>query len=87
MPTPDRSQVQIIDDEPPEGLTDPAAIDAYQQGYSHMRDAAWFATIAAYDEAIRIQPEVAGLHEAKGTAYMYAGQHDDALADYATASN
>ena len=46
-----------------------------------MRDAAWFSAIAAYDEAIRIQPEVAGLYEARGTAYMYAGRHDEALAD------
>ena len=50
-----------------------------------MRAAAWFAAIAAYDEAIRIQAEVAGLYEARGTAYMYAGRHDDALADYSLA--
>ena len=82
IPTPDRSQVVIIDRGLPDGLTDPAASAAYQQGYSHMLDATWFAAIAAYDEAIRIQPEVAGLYEARGTAYIYAGQHDDALADY-----
>ena len=58
IPTPDRSQVQIIDRELPAGLTDPAASAAYDQGYLHMLDAAWFAAIAAYDEAIRIQPEV-----------------------------
>ena len=46
-----------------DNLTDPAASAAYHQGYSHMREAAWFAAIAAYDEAIRIQPEVAGLYE------------------------
>ena len=40
LPTPDRSQVQIIDREPPHGLTDPAAVSAYQQGYAHMRAAA-----------------------------------------------
>ena len=85
IPTPDRSQVVIIDRGLPDGLTDPAASAAYDQGYSHMRDAAWFAAIAAYDEAIRIQPDVAGLYEARGTAYMYAGQHDDALADYSLA--
>ena len=66
IPTPDRSQVQIIDRELPAGLTDPTAA-------------------AAYDAAIRIQPEVAGLYEARGTAYMYAGQHDEALADYSLA--
>ena len=85
IPTPDRSQVQIIDRELPAGLTDPAASAAYDQGYLHMLDAAWFAAIAAYDEAIRIQPEVAGLYEVRGTAYMYAGRHDDALADYSLA--
>ena len=85
IPTPDRSRAQIIDREPPTGLTDPTARAAYEQGYSHMRDTAWFAAIASYDEAIRIQPEVAGLYEARGTAYMYADQHDDALADYSQA--
>ena len=85
-PTPDRSQVQIIDRELPAGLTDPAASAVYDQGYNHMLATAWFAAIAAYDEAIQIQPEVAGLYEARGTAYMYAGQHDDALADYSHAT-
>ena len=46
--TPDRSQVQVIDREIPEGLTDPSASAAYDQGYSHMRTAAWFEAIAAY---------------------------------------
>ena len=76
IPTPDRSQVVIIDQGLPDGLTDPAASAAYVQGYSHMLDAAWLSAIAAYDEAIRIQPDVAGL---------YAGQHDDVLADYSHA--
>ena len=62
LPTPDRSQVQIIDPEPPTGLTDPAAVSVYQQGYAHMRASAWFSAIAAYDEAVRIQPDVAGLY-------------------------
>ena len=82
FPTPDRSQVQIIDDDVPAGLTDADAISAYQQGYAHMRAAAWFSAIAAYDETIRIQPAVSGLYEARGTAHMYAGRHDEALADY-----
>ena len=85
IPTPDRSQVQVIDDETPAGLTAAAAISAYQQGYAHMRAAAWFSAIAAYDEAIRIQPAISGLYEARGTAYMYAGRHDQALEDYSTA--
>ncbi len=50
-----------------------------------MRDAAWFSAITAYDEAIRIQSEVGGLYEARGTAYTYAGWQDEALADYTTA--
>lgn len=85
IPTPDRSRIQVIDDETPVGLTDADAISAYRQGYAHMRAAAWFSTIAAYDEAIRIQPAVAGLYEARGAAYMYAGRHDQALADYSAA--
>ena len=71
--TPDRSRLQIIDPEPPTELTDPAAIAAYRQGYSNMGAATWPAAIAAHDEAIRIQPEVAGLYEARGTARMYGG--------------
>ena len=31
-----------------------------------MRETAWFAAIAAYDEAIRIQPEVSSVYEARG---------------------
>ncbi len=85
IPTRDRSQVQIIDDQAPAGLTDADAISAYQQGYAHMRGAAWFAAIAAYDEAIRIEPDVSGLYEARGTAYMYSGRHDQALANYSSA--
>ena len=50
-----------------------------------MRETSWFAAIAAYDEAIRLQPEVTRLYEARGTAYMYAGRHDSALADYSLA--
>ena len=85
FPTPDRSSIQIIDPEPPTGLTHPAAVKAYQQGYAHMRAAAWFSAIAAYDEAVRLQPDVAGLYEARGTAYLYSGRHDEALADYSQA--
>ena len=85
LPTPDQSQIQIIDQELPDGITDAPASAAYEQGYLHMREAAWCSEIAAYDEAIRIQPDVAGLYEARGTAYMYAGRHDDALADYSLA--
>ncbi len=51
-----------------------------------MREAAWFSAIAAYDEAIRIQPDVSGLYEARGTGYMYAGKHDQALADFTRAA-
>lgn len=50
-----------------------------------MRDAAWFSAIGAYNEAIRIEPHVSGLYEARRTAYMYAGRYDDALADYSHA--
>ena len=42
IPTPDRSQVQSIDQETLVGLIDPNAVAAYQEGYSHMRDKAWF---------------------------------------------
>ena len=85
IPTTDRSQVQVIDDETPAGLTGADAISAYQQGYAYMRAAAWFSAIAAYGEAIRIQTSVSGLYEARGTAYMYAGRHDQALPNYSGA--
>ena len=85
IPTPDRLQVLVIDDEVPADLSDADAINAYQQGYAHTRAAAWFSAIAAYDEANRIEPTVSGLYEARGTAYMYVGRHDQALADYSRA--
>ena len=85
LPTHDRSHVQIIDPDTPTGLTDPAAVSAYQQGYAHMRASAWFSAIASYDEAVRLQPDVASLYEARGTAYIYSGRHDEALADYSHA--
>ena len=47
IPTPDRSQVQVIDRERPAGLTDSAASAAYQQGYTHMREEAWFSAHAS----------------------------------------
>ena len=50
-----------------------------------MREAVWFSAIAAYDEAIRIEPAVSGLYEARGTADMSAGRHDQAPADYSRA--
>ena len=85
FPTLDRPRVQVIDHYMPPGLTDPAAVASYQQGYSNMKVAAWFSAIADYDEVIRIQPEVAGLYEARGTAHMYSGRHGQALADYSSA--
>ena len=63
--TPDRSQIVIADDQPPDGLTDPRAVAAYRQGYDHMLDGAWYSAIVAYDEVIRIQPQVAGTYNAK----------------------
>ena len=85
IPTPDRSQVLVTDEELPTGLTDADAISAYRNGYADMQAIAWPEAIASYHEAIRIQPDVSGLYEARGTAYMYAGQHDQALADYTRA--
>ena len=85
LATPGRSQALIIDDEAPSSLTDPEAVSAYRQGHAHMTDAAWFAAIASFDEAIRVQPEVADLYETRGTAYMYGARHDKCLADYTTA--
>ena len=85
LPTPARPEVLIIDEATPSELTDPEASSAYCQGYPHMRDAAWFASVATFEEAIRIQPEVAGLYEARGTAYMNGGRQGEAIADYTTA--
>ena len=85
IPTPNRSQVQTIDAEPPAGLIDADAISASGQGYAHMREAAWFSVIEPTTRPFRIQPNVSGLCEARGTAYMYAGRHDQALADYTRA--
>ena len=85
IPTPDRNQVIVLGKESPPGLIVPEAIAAHEQGHAHLRASEWFSAITAYDEAIRIQPDVAGLYESRGTAYMYVGQHDNALADYSHA--
>ena len=37
------------------------------------------------NETIRLQPEGAGLYEARETTYMYSGRHDDILTDYSLA--
>ena len=85
MPTPDRSHVQIIDGNVPPGLVDPVAISAYQRGYAHMRATAWFSATTAYAEAVRIQPNIDGLYEVRGTPRMYSVRHAEALADYSQA--
>ena len=85
LPTPDRSQVKVIDDDIPAGLTDEDVIAAFRQGYDHMLANQWFAAVAAYNEAVRLQPEVAGLYNARGTAHLYGRDHDDATADYSKA--
>ena len=66
-------------------VKDPKAIAAYRQGYERRLGEEWFSAVAAYDEATRLQPGVAGLYEARGTAHMYGGDHDQALADYSRA--
>ena len=70
--TPNRSEVVVIGGESPQNLTNREAIAAYQRGYSHMLNARWSSAIAAYDEASRLQPGVASLYSARGTAHLYA---------------
>ena len=45
----------------------------------------WHSAIAAYDEAVRLQPDSAATHNARGTTHLYAGNHADAISDYTTA--
>ena len=47
----------------------------------------WHSAIVAYDEAVRLQPDSAATHNARGTAHLYASNHADAIAiaDYTTA--
>ena len=52
--TPDRSQVVVANDKPPAVLTDPEVFTAYQQGYGHMLDSAWYAAIAGCPVAARL---------------------------------
>ena len=56
IPTPDRSQVLIIDDQTSAGPADVEAISAYQQGYVHMRTAAWLSALAEMDRHIGTAP-------------------------------
>ena len=85
LQTPDPSEVIVADDQIPPDLTNPGAIAAFQSGYSHMLARRWHSAIVAYDEAVRLQPDSATTHNARGTAYLYAGNHADAIADYTTA--
>ena len=76
FPTPNRSEVVVIDWESPQNLPNREAIAAYQQGYSHMLNARWSSATAAFDEANRLQPDVASLHNARGTAQL-TGQNQE----------
>ena len=85
LQTPDPAEVMVVDDQIPRDLTNPVAITAFQSGYNHVLARRWYSAIAAYDEAIRLQPDSAGTHDARGTAHRYAGNHDAAISDYTTA--
>ena len=85
LQTPDSAKVIVVDDQIPPDLTNPDAIAAFQSGYSHMLARQWHSAIAAYDEAVRLQPDSAATHNARGTTHLYAGNHADAISDYTTA--
>ena len=85
IPTPDRTQVIVLGKEAPPRLIVPEAIAAHEQGYAHVRASEWFAAVAAFDEAIRLQPDVPGLYDARSTAYLYPRKHNEAIADYSQA--
>ena len=85
LPTPDTSEVVVIEDQIPADLADPDAVSAFQTGYNEMLARRWYSAIAAYDKAVRLEPGSAGLYSARGTAHRYAGDHDGAIADYTKA--
>ena len=85
LQTPDAAKVIVVDDQIPPDLTNPDDIVEFQNGYSHMLARRWYSAIVAYDEAVRLQPDSAATHSARGTAHLYAGNHVDAIGDYTTA--
>ena len=85
LQTPDSAKVIVVDDQIPPDLTNPDAVAAFQNGYIHMLARQWHSAIAAYDEAVRQQPDSAATHNARGTTHLYAGNHADAIGDYTTA--
>ena len=85
LPTPDAAEVIVVEDQIPSDLTDPGAVAAFQAGYNEMVGRRWHSAIAAYDEAARLQPNSAGVYGSRGTAHRYAGNHEEAIADYTKA--
>ena len=85
LQTPDPAKVIAVDDQIPPDLTNPDAITMFQSGYSQMLARRWYSAIVAYDEAVRLQPDSAGVHNVRGTAHLYAGNHAAAIGDYTTA--
>ena len=51
LQTPDSAKVIVVDDQIPPDLTNPDAVAAFQNGYSHVLARQWHSAIAAYHEA------------------------------------
>jgi tetratricopeptide (TPR) repeat protein len=63
---------------------DPAA-DAYQKGKTYLEKGDSDAAIAAFTEAIRLDPKLANAYSDRGVAYEGKGEIDKAIADYTEA--
>ena len=85
LPTPNRAEVIVIGYDPPTDITYPDAKRYYRDRFKHMRAAEWFSAVAAYSEVIHLQQRAASAYAARGTAHLYGGDHQDAIADYTTA--
>ena len=61
------------------------ATEAYQNGVSRLEKQQYDAAIAAFSEAIRLNPKYAVAYCNRGNAYGRKGENDEAVADYTTA--
>ena len=85
LPTPETADIIVVDDKIPPDLIEPDAVAAFQTGYNEMLARRWYSAIIAYDEAARLQPNSDAVYGSRGTAHRYAGNHDEAIADYTKA--
>src|ERR1039458_2737477 len=62
-----------------------AAAEAFQKGLSYLDKEEYDTAIAAFTEAIRLNPKYFGVYESRGEAYENKGDYGKAIADFTEA--